>query len=787
MNVDCHSYLITRIYMLIVLLAGFLAGPVSGASPTNSFVGSKSCRDCHQAFYQKWASSHHGLAMQPFTETFARTELTPMTNFVIVGPLRYRADITNSPPVVREAGPGGEKQFKIEHVLGGKNVYYFLALIDKGRLQTLPVAYDVRRKEWYDTSASAMRHFPNVTNELVHWTEAPYTFNTACHSCHVSQLARNYDPATETYHTTWKEPGINCETCHGPSAEHVRVCIAAGDQDPADLKIIRTTTMTPAQRTDHCSVCHAKTSILSDSFPPGARLLDHFGLVTLESADYYPDGRDLGENYTYTSWRLSPCLKSEKFECIHCHTSSGRFRQKDDPNSACLPCHEQRVKNVTAHSHHAPDSVGNQCIACHMPKTEFARMVRSDHSMQPPTPAATLAFKSPNACNICHTNKEAGWADKLVREWHKDDYQARVLRRAGLVEAARKGDWSRLPDILAYLASPDRNEIFAASLIRLLEGCNKPAKWPALRLAASDSSPVARAAAIAELQHDLGDKSSRETVLKALTDDYRVVRLAAVAAMQQYPRQQLDSAQVEILDRVLKEYLAMLESRPDDSLSKYNLGNFHQLRGERPAAIAAYETATRLDPAIILPLVNVSMLYAEGGQLDKAEQALRSALAREPNNAAANFNLGLLLAEKGDLKEAQTRLQAALKTDPAMAPAAYNLAVIVGSEHPEEAIGLCRQAVQHQPAEPKYGFTLAFYQLQNGDNAGATATLEKVLAVAPDHLDSVQMLGGIFERSGHRSEAATLYERTLTRASLPADVQAALRSRIEKLRKTPAP
>ena len=139
----------------------------------------------------------------------------------------------------------------------------------------------------------------------------------------------------------------------------------------------------------------------------------------------------MGENYTYTSWRLSPCLKSEQFECVHCHTSSGRFRQKDDPNTACLPCHEQRVKNVSAHSHHPPDSPGNQCIACHMPKTEFARMVRSDHSMLPPTPAATIAFKSPNACNLCHTNKDAAWADKLVREWHKEDYQAPVLRRAG--------------------------------------------------------------------------------------------------------------------------------------------------------------------------------------------------------------------------------------------------------------------------------------------------------------------------------------------------------------------
>ncbi len=46
---------------------------------------------------------------------------------------------------------------------------------------------------------------------------------------------------------------------------------------------------------------------LSVSFRPGDKFFDHFDLVTLEHADYYPDGRDLGENYTFTSWLMSPC------------------------------------------------------------------------------------------------------------------------------------------------------------------------------------------------------------------------------------------------------------------------------------------------------------------------------------------------------------------------------------------------------------------------------------------------------------------------------------------------
>jgi len=79
--------------------------------------------------------------------------------------------------------------------------------MDKGRLQTLPVAYDVRKKEWFDTALSGLRHFPGQqgAGAPVGWKEWPYTFNTSCYGCHVSQLATNYDLKSDTYRTTWKE------------------------------------------------------------------------------------------------------------------------------------------------------------------------------------------------------------------------------------------------------------------------------------------------------------------------------------------------------------------------------------------------------------------------------------------------------------------------------------------------------------------------------------------------------------------------------------------------------
>jgi hypothetical protein len=167
----------------------------------------------------------HGLAMQPYTESFAMEKLTPHQGDIAIGKATYRADVDEG--VVIETDRRGTKTFQIEHVLGGKKVYYFLTPLDKGRLQTLPVAYDVNKKEWFDTAASGIRHFPGGgQGEAVDWQHYTYTFNTACYSCHVSQLDTNYDIGTDAYHTTWAEPGINCETCHGPSAAHNEIARA---------------------------------------------------------------------------------------------------------------------------------------------------------------------------------------------------------------------------------------------------------------------------------------------------------------------------------------------------------------------------------------------------------------------------------------------------------------------------------------------------------------------------------------------------------------------------------
>ena len=723
--------------------------------------------------------------MQPYTFEFAGRNLAAQKTPMKTGKHEYLARVGRGEGWVLERRPDGEKQYRIVHVMGGKNVYYFLTPMERGRLQTLPVAFDVRTKEWFDTAASGVRHFPGTAADApVHWTDPMYTFNTSCHGCHVSQLSTNYDLKTDTYRTTWAEPGINCESCHGPAQEHVRVCQAAPEgQTPQDLKIVRTKPFSPEQINSMCGSCHAKMSPVSASFQPGDRFFDHFDLTTLEHPDFYPDGRDLGENYTMTTWRMSPCVKSGKLDCMHCHTSSGRYRFKEmaNPNTACLPCHQERVENAAAHTHHEINSAGSRCIACHMPMTDFARMARSDHSMRPPTPAATLKFKSPNACNLCHNDKDATWADHQVRLWHRHDYQSPILGQAGLVDATRRGEWSRLDATLAYIGSKERDEVFAASLIRLLYRCQSQAKWPVLIEALQeDPSPLVRAAAAQAMEGYVAPESLK-ALAKATTDGYLLVRVRAASALAAIPNEHLPTEHRETVGRAMTELLEALSARPDDYTSHYNLGNFHMQRMDHEKALAAYLNAVRLRPDFVPPHVNLAFVHNARGENDEAAASLRRAIALDPNNPIVHLNLAMLLGEMNRPKEAEQAFRRTLELDPNSAPAACNLGVILAADRPFESLRWCRKAYQLQPQEGKYGYTYAFYLHQRRETDEAVRVLKEMLRRGVPYSEAYVLLGEIHIEQGEWDAAADVYRSAWNNDRLTPGEREAFRGMLQRL------
>jgi len=140
-----------------------------------------------------------------------------------------------------------------------------------------------------------------------------------------------------------------------------------------------------------------------------------------------------------------------------------------------------------------------------------------------------------------------------------------------------------------------------------------------------------------------------------------------------------------------------------------------------------------------------------------------------------------LKAEQNDEKGAQTHLRAALKADPQMAPAAYNLCLLLATEHLDEAVGFCRQAAEQRRDLPRYAYTLAFFQQQRGDSAGAEATLYQLIQKHPSYADAYLLLGGILEKQGNKDKAREVYIAGLAIEDMPANAKLAMKVRLDAL------
>lgn len=728
------------------------------------FSGSASCIECHENFYKLWSPSHHGKAMQPINAKFFEEEELPASEEFSLEGKTYNVAFEDSSMVMFEKNGNAIKRFEIAWALGGKNVFYFLTMLEKGKLQTIPLAYDVNRKIWYNNPESAVRHFPDSRtpqDEALPWMDRMYNFNSSCYGCHVSQLNTNFDLTTDSYNSTWNEPGINCETCHGPSSEHVRMFKNAKEGETfEDIGLIVTKTFTQNQHNSSCAPCHAKMSPITPSFMPGDRYFDNYDLTTLENTDFYPDGRDLGENYTFTGWNMNKCVANSELHCVTCHTSSGRNRFADNPNQACASCHTENAANVTTHSGHKAGSEGAVCVNCHMPKSEFGRMVRSDHSFRPPMPEGTIRFESPNACNMCHTDKSPEWANKVVKQRKNNNYQNETMEWAELLKEARNIEWKNLDKILAHVKSGKLNDVVLASFVRTLANCQNEKKWEPIINALNNKSPLVRAAAASGLTGYVTDKA-KNALIAATKDEYRLVRISAAVSLAAFPPEQFSVADAQLVAKATEEYMTSVVTRPDDWSSHYNLGIFHQNQGNTEKALESYEIAAHLYPESLMPLINSSVLYSYIGNTAKAEENLKLAVQYDPDNEAANLNLGLLLAEQGKLIEAEKALKNALQANPLQPVAAYNLSVITAQRSIQEAVGYAKIATDAAPEEPKYAYTLAYYQVENGQQKEAIQTLKGILKSSPQYLTATSFLADLYMRDGKKQEAILLYQQAL--------------------------
>lgn len=758
---------------LVLGLAGWLAWDWYDCLPaglTAKYVGRENCMQCHQTEYQKWQGSHHDLAMAHATDETVLGDFND-TTFEKEGVTSrfYRQD---GKFLVHTRGRDGKMEdFELKYTFGVDPLQQYLAEFPDGKLQALPIAWDVHKKRWFDVSEDDNIH----PDEPIYWTNRAMNWNFMCAECHSTNLEKNFDPEKGSYHTTWSEIDVSCEACHGPGSIHQQIAANWGifpdrryGTGLAPLK-----SSNSQIQIDTCGKCHARKRTTEPGFLPGDRFVDHFLPELLDSEAYYPDGQIREENYVYTSFHLS--LMYEKgVRCTDCHDPH-TTKIVAQGNKLCIRCHIPGKYDTPSHHFHKVDSKGSQCVECHMPETTYMKVdPRRDHSFRIPRPELTLKLNIPNACNRCHDDKDAKWAQEQVVKWYgeKKDWPKRI-DFAETIAAGRQMQPEAQGELVKLAQDSRLPVILRASALSLLVHYPPQETMAVFERLAADANPLLRQIAVRNFANRLAINPADSPTPAVMINEDRVkllaerlldpsppVRHEAARVLAPLPPSVLSKDEQQALKRELDSYVDLMLYLSDDPAPNMTLGSLYQDLGDDKRAEQFYETALLRDPSFNPARFDLGLFYSLNGDREKAidmfqqaldwEQKLQSRGFTEPaiverNRAMlhqAHYSLGLLLAEEPNkLADAIPHFEKAVELQPSRYRAAYNLGLAY--QHlgkTAEAEQYLRQAYETNPRDDDMAVALAIFYGQQQKFEVAIQLLRAVFQRNPQRVDAYQML-----------------------------------------------
>ena len=286
----------------------------------------------------------------------------------------------------------------------------------------LPAQWDVLHKRW----------LPFHVEKGADWWVADYPESNfdrptgpLCDGCH----SVNYNIATHQV-TEWN---VGCERCHGPGSAHA--------EHPAKQNIVNPDNLDFVRANDTCIQCHSQGRPKANpiagkyydwavGYVPGTRLADMMNMETVHLGKtdfyYFADGTAHKNRMQGNDFVGSVMYHREVrcFDCHNVHSNQYASNLRAPGNALCLRCHGPDTEPgphmpLTEHTHHAANSAGSQCTACHMPKIEqtLGDQNVASHTFRFISPAMTQQYGIPNPCTDCHRDKTTGWALEELAKW----------------------------------------------------------------------------------------------------------------------------------------------------------------------------------------------------------------------------------------------------------------------------------------------------------------------------------------------------------------------------------
>lgn len=728
-----------------------------GTAPAQ-FVDNALCAQCHSQQHNEWIGSQHDLAMQ---EATAQTVLgdfnnTSFTYFDVTS----RFFTKDGKFFVHTDGPDGTLQdYEIKYTFGVTPLQQYLIEFPGGRLQALSIAWDTRAKE---TGGQRWFHlYPNeriTHDDPLHWTKLYQNWNTMCAECHSTNVRKNYDLGTDTYHTTWDAIDVSCQACHGPGSVHVAWARTAQESKSANPPssnglVVDFRSTDSRYQVDTCAPCHSRRHRVSVEDQPGRPLLDDFMPETLRAGLYHADGQQFDEVYVYGSFRQSKMYQAG-VRCTDCHNPHS-LKLRAEGNASCLQCHHGQPDprfptlplkqyDTPAHHFHPVGSTGAQCVNCHMPaKTYMVVDPRRDHSLRVPRPDLSAKLGMPNACTLCHADQSSQWAAETVAKWYGP--QRRQEPHYGEVLAAgRAGQPEAATNLGALALDTQQPAIVRASAVELLPSYG-PAGMDALLAATKDADPAVRATAATSLDH-VPPRQRLTMAAPLLTDPIQAVRIEAARVLAAVPAEQFTQPQRRAFEAALNEYKAVQEVDTDQPAAHLNLGVLQATTGQPEQAVQSYRTALRLDPSFLPARFNLANLYNQLGRNTDAIEVLQGGLKWAPKQGDLYYSLGLVLAEEQRLTEAAEALSTAAELLPQRARVRYNYALTLQHlGHQADAETALLKAYGMDQHDPDIVRAIALLYMQQQQWRQALPYAEKLRDLLPDAPEPRQLLQRVQE------------------------------------------
>lgn len=408
-----------------------------------AYAGSAACQGCHREIFDAWSRTGMARMFRPYAPENVMGDFVERNEYRDAdGDLLGRMVLDDGRHFIELQGKGGFERFPVDYTIGSKWQQAYGTRLPDGRIHVMPIQYNRLHGEWVnfwevlDDGPSERSIISNF-----HRMELVTSYQMHCAACHTSQVQAE-GLLIEPERITFREPGINCEMCHGPSRAHADAWLSgeAPSTDPATPPL-RFADLDHRSYVKVCAECHMQSGVVQAG-PRGE--INYSGkhkdflsrrrqrpYEEYSRSAFYKDGRFRETTFIVEAFSRSQCFRVGQVHCGHCHDphpmdsadnpTSLKFR--DNPNQMCVQCHESYADEIESHTRHPADSEASLCTACHMPKIMNSMMFLAGTHRIDDIPDAEMTrhfgqAESPNACLECHESQSTDWLAESLSDWH---------------------------------------------------------------------------------------------------------------------------------------------------------------------------------------------------------------------------------------------------------------------------------------------------------------------------------------------------------------------------------